>query len=120
MNQQQIQQLKEILAQFSDAEKQDLKSQMGIDLDADLDPDNIDPELAKLLLDSGVLDHCDNHVNKDAEMPSPVTSKLTRNQSQDAACSFCHQPASKVGALITAPTGASICRKCIIGMNTGH
>ena len=114
MNKQQIQQLKEILVQFSEAEKQDLKAQMGIDLDADLDPDNIDPELSKLLLDSGVLNN-NELTSKDG---SVLKNKLTRTNKQDASCSFCHEPASKVGALITAPTGASICRKCIISMNS--
>ncbi|GLQ32593.1 ClpX C4-type zinc finger protein [Litoribrevibacter albus] len=99
MNEQQKQQLKAMLAQFSEQEKQDLKQQMGIDLDTELDPDNIDPELAKLLVDSGVL----------SSRP-----KLSKVVGTDVSCSFCGKPSAEVGALITSPQGAKICRQCII------
>jgi hypothetical protein len=99
MNEQQKQQLKAILSKFSDKEKQDLKQQMGVDLDTELDPDNIDPELAKLLVDSGVL----------KKKPS-----LSKVQGEGASCSFCGKSSDQVGALITSPQGASICRKCIM------
>ncbi len=105
MNEQQKQTLKTILAQFSDAEKQDLKAQMGIDLDTDIDPENMDPELSKLLIDSGVIS---------AEPPNDAKPQLTQNSNADATCSFCGKSSAMVGTLITSPQGASICRKCIM------
>jgi len=99
MNEQQKQQLRDILSKFSAQEKQDLKQQMGVDLDTDLDPENIDPELASLLIDSGVL----------KEKPS-----LSKVEGGNNHCSFCQQGSAEVGALITSPSGAKICRQCIL------
>ncbi|MFC3152998.1 ClpX C4-type zinc finger protein [Litoribrevibacter euphylliae] len=99
MNDEQKQQLKELLTHFTEQEKLDLKQQTGIDLDTDLDPDNIDPELAEILIDSGVLDD------------RPQLSKVTGG---DACCSFCGKSTADVGTLITSPTGAKICRQCIL------
>ncbi len=99
MNEQQKHALRTLLAKFSEQEKQDLKKQLGIDLDTELDPDSIDPELAKLLIDSGSL------------VTRPTLSKV---QGGKTCCSFCGKHSDEVGALITSPQGAAICRHCIV------
>lgn len=99
MNDEQKQQLKDIISCFTEQEKQDLKQQTGIDLDTDLDPDNIDPELAEILIDSGVLEK---------------KTQLSKVSGGNASCSFCGKNTAEVGTLITSPSGAKICRHCIL------
>ena len=110
MNEQQKQQIKRLLAQFSEQEKQDLKTQMGIDLDADLNPDTIDPELAKLLIGSGVVKDSGAVKSEKKE----TNTHLTQTSDKNAACSFCGKSSAVVSSLITSPQGAAICRKCIM------
>lgn len=99
MNDQQKQQLATLLSKFSEQEKIALKEQMGVDLEASLDPENIDPELANMLIESGAL------TNK------PDLTKVHGGNNQ---CSFCGGESSEVGALISSPSGAKICKRCIL------